>query len=54
MANVPSELLDPVKAWADKTEFAAANIKLAGMFKTAFARYEADCAPEVIAAGPVC
>ena len=51
--GVDANLLDPVKAWPNKDAFAAESVKLAGMFKTAFARYEADCAPEVVAAGPV-
>lgn len=53
LEGVPSELLDPVKAWADKEAFHKANLNLAGMFKTAFTRYEADCSPAVAAAGPV-
>lgn len=46
MDKVPSELLDPVKAWPSKESFDAQSVKLAGMFSKAFERYAADCAPE--------
>ena len=49
---VPTELLDPVLAWKDKAAFETASVNLAKMFNTAFERYAADCAPEVVAAGP--
>ncbi|GAA5830065.1 hypothetical protein JCM11251_006862 [Rhodosporidiobolus azoricus] len=48
--GVPSELLNP--EWEDKAAFEAQNKKLADMFTAAFKRYEAECAPEVVAAGP--
>lgn len=44
--GVPTELLDPVQAWSDKAAFTSERVKLAGMFKTAFARFEADCGAE--------
>lgn len=50
--DVSATLLDPSKAWADRAAFDAQNEKLAKMFDTAFARYAADCSPEVVAAGP--
>jgi phosphoenolpyruvate carboxykinase (ATP) len=52
LATVPSELLSPVKAWPDKAAFETQLIGLAKMFNKAFARFEADCAPEVVNAGP--
>lgn len=51
-SNVPSELLDPRKAWSDKAAFEADLQKLAGMFRTSFSKYEDRATPEVIAAGP--
>jgi phosphoenolpyruvate carboxykinase (ATP) len=50
--DVPVALLDPATAWADRSAFDSQNEKLAKMFDTAFARYAADCSPEVVAAGP--
>jgi len=52
VANVPSELLDPSKSWADKAAFDAELKKLAGMFSEAFVKYEKDVRPEVLRAGP--
>lgn len=52
LEGVPSELLDPEQAWADKAAFKATNLKLAEMFNNAFLRYRNECAPEVVAAGP--
>lgn len=51
--GIPAELVDPVKAWSDSNSFDVERIKLAEMFKTAFSRFEAECSPEVVAAGPV-
>ncbi|GAA5993897.1 hypothetical protein JCM5350_000114 [Sporobolomyces pararoseus] len=52
LEGVPSELLDPVQAWADKDAYAKTNAKLADMFTQAFERYKSECSPEVVAAGP--
>ncbi|CAK9783284.1 putative phosphoenolpyruvate carboxykinase [Cutaneotrichosporon oleaginosum] len=52
LAGVPSEILDPQQAWADKTAFKAEVEKLAGMFNKAFAKYESDVSKEVVAVGP--
>ncbi len=49
---MPAELLDPVQAWGDRAAFETASVNLAKMFTAAFERYAADCAPEVVAAGP--
>lgn len=53
IADVPSELLNPEKAWANKDNFSTEVVKLAKMFQEAFKKYEADCPPEVGKAGPV-
>lgn len=50
--NVPSELLDPSKAWKDSAAFQAELKKLAGMFSDAFVKYEKEVKPEVLKAGP--
>ncbi len=51
--NVPSEILVPRHAWADKTAYDAVARKLAGLFKENFKTYEAGVSAEVKAAGPV-
>ncbi|KAH7102869.1 ATP-utilizing phosphoenolpyruvate carboxykinase [Auriculariales sp. MPI-PUGE-AT-0066] len=50
--GVPSELLDPRRAWPDKTAFAREVRKLAVMFGKAFKLYEDEVTDEVRAAGP--
>jgi phosphoenolpyruvate carboxykinase (ATP) len=50
--NVPSEILVPKNAWADKAAFDAAAKKLAGLFKDNFKTYESGASAEVKAAGP--
>jgi len=50
--DVPTEILIPEGAWADKQAFAAASRKLAGLFIANFKKYESEGAPEVKAAGP--
>jgi phosphoenolpyruvate carboxykinase (ATP) len=51
--SVPSEILVPRNAWADKVAYDATAGKLAGLFKENFKTYEAGAGPEVRAAGPV-
>jgi len=46
LEGVPSELLEPSQAWADKAAYQKTNEKLAGMFSAAFERYSKECAPE--------
>lgn len=52
LEGVPSEILDPQQAWADKAAFKTEVEKLAGMFNKAFAKYESDVSKEVVAVGP--
>lgn len=50
--NVPSDLLTPRNAWADKSAYDATARKLGGLFQENFMKYEAGAADEVKAAGP--
>jgi phosphoenolpyruvate carboxykinase (ATP) len=51
--NVPSEILVPRSAWADKSSYDSTAKKLAGLFKDNFKTYEAGASAEIKAAGPV-
>jgi phosphoenolpyruvate carboxykinase (ATP) len=50
--NVPEEVLQPRKTWADTVSFDTTADKLAAMFNENFARYEAGVSAEVNAAAP--
>ncbi|ABD05172.1 phosphoenolpyruvate carboxykinase (ATP) [Rhodopseudomonas palustris HaA2] len=50
--GVPSDILDPVKTWADKAAFDATARKLVGMFQKNFAKFEAQVDADVRAAAP--
>jgi phosphoenolpyruvate carboxykinase (ATP) len=50
--GVPSEILVPRNAWADKAAYDATAAKLAGLFRNNFKSYEAGVSAEVRAAGP--
>ena len=50
--GVPSDLLDPRKAWKDGDAFAKEVRKLAGMFNKAFRIFEKDVDEKVMLAGP--
>lgn len=50
--GVPRELLNPVLAWKDTEAFERELMKLAGMFRKAFALYENDVDEKVRLAGP--
>jgi phosphoenolpyruvate carboxykinase (ATP) len=52
LEGVPSELLNPRKAWTNKEGFEREVRKLAGMFQKAFALYERDVEEKVRLAGP--
>ena len=50
--NVPSEILIPRNAWADKSAYDATAKKLAGLFIKNFETYAPGASPEVKAAAP--
>jgi phosphoenolpyruvate carboxykinase (ATP) len=50
--GVPTELLNPKKAWKNKEAFEREVRKLGGMFMKAFALYERDVEEKVRLAGP--
>lgn len=50
--GVPSEVLNPINTWADKSAFAATAKKLASLFEHNFNSYIDQASPEVIAAAP--
>jgi phosphoenolpyruvate carboxykinase (ATP) len=51
--NVPSEILVPRNAWADKVACDATAKKLAGLFNRNFETYAPGASAEVKAAAPV-
>ena len=51
--DVPSEILVPRDAWADKAAYDATARKLTGLLKENFKKYETGASAEVKAAGPV-
>ena len=51
-AHVPSELLQPRKAWPDPAAYDAAARRLAGMFQQNFAVYAAQASAAIAGAGP--
>lgn len=51
--GVPSELLQPQRAWADTRELDKQMKKLAALFVGNFKQYHDRATPEVIEAGPV-
>ncbi len=50
--NIPSEILVPRNAWADKVAYDSTAQNLAGLFKENFKTYEAGASSEIKAAGP--
>jgi phosphoenolpyruvate carboxykinase (ATP) len=50
--GIADAVLDPRATWADQSAYDESARKLARMFRDNFARYEAQVAPEVLAAGP--
>jgi phosphoenolpyruvate carboxykinase (ATP) len=50
--GVPSELLNPRNTWENKEEYDATAERLAEKFITNFKKFEAETAPEILAAAP--
>jgi phosphoenolpyruvate carboxykinase (ATP) len=50
--GVPAEVLNPRNTWKDGAAYDAQARKLAAMFVENFKSFEAEAAPDVIAAGP--
>ena len=50
--GVPSEVLNPVNTWSDKSSFAKTAKKLANLFENNFESYADQASEEVIAAAP--
>jgi phosphoenolpyruvate carboxykinase (ATP) len=50
--GVPEEILYPAQSWADEVDYWNKYRQLAKRFITNFKKFEAECPPEVVAAGP--
>jgi phosphoenolpyruvate carboxykinase (ATP) len=50
--NVPTEVLNPINTWADKTAFTEKAKYLAGLFVKNFEKYADGVSAEVLAAAP--
>ncbi|KAL1923158.1 uncharacterized protein VTP21DRAFT_9534 [Calcarisporiella thermophila] len=50
--GVPSEMLNPIRAWKDQGAFQAQVRKLAGLFSKNFERYQTEASQDVVNAGP--
>jgi phosphoenolpyruvate carboxykinase (ATP) len=50
--GVPSEILTPRQTWQDQSAYDRAALKLAGLFRENFKKYEANASAEIRAAGP--
>jgi phosphoenolpyruvate carboxykinase (ATP) len=50
--GVPENILDPAGTWPSKDEHAKKYKQLATRFVENFKKFEKDCPPEVIKAGP--
>ncbi|HJW40949.1 MAG TPA: phosphoenolpyruvate carboxykinase [Rhizomicrobium sp.] len=53
VAGVDAKILNPRDTWADKVAYDAQAIKLVGMFRDNFKKFEAHVGPDVLAAAPV-
>jgi phosphoenolpyruvate carboxykinase (ATP) len=49
--GVPKEILDPRNTWSDKAAYDAAAMKLAGLFRANFTKYDSGVSAEVSAMG---
>jgi phosphoenolpyruvate carboxykinase (ATP) len=50
--DVPNEVLEPRRTWADPAQYEQYAMKLAGMFRANFSRFADQVPAEVAAAGP--
>lgn len=50
--DVPDDVLDPASSWPSREAYTKRYRSLASRFIDNFKKFEADCTPEVIAAGP--
>jgi phosphoenolpyruvate carboxykinase (ATP) len=50
--DVDANLLDPIKTWADNSEFDKTARDLVGMFQKNFAKFEKHVTPDIAAAAP--
>ena len=50
--NVPTEVLNPINTWTDKTAFTEKAKYLAGLFIKNFEKYADEVSAEVLAAAP--
>jgi phosphoenolpyruvate carboxykinase (ATP) len=50
--GVESHILDPLRTWRDKAEFARTASRLVQMFRDNFAKFEAEADEAVRSAGP--
>jgi phosphoenolpyruvate carboxykinase (ATP) len=53
VVGVDSKILNPRDTWTDKAAYDAQAIKLVGMFRDNFKKFEAHVGPDVLAAAPV-
>jgi phosphoenolpyruvate carboxykinase (ATP) len=52
-SGVPSEVLQPAKAWSNPDAYRETATKLAALFRKNFEKFGQQAGPEVIAAGPI-
>ena len=50
--DVPASVLNPSESWADRNVYTQKYRQLAGRFVENFRKFESECPPEVVAAGP--
>ena len=50
--NVPDDVFDPASSWSSREEYDDKYLQLAARFRDNFKKFEKDCEPEIIAAGP--
>jgi phosphoenolpyruvate carboxykinase (ATP) len=50
--DVPKEILNPVQAWKNKSDYLEKAKELANKFRENFQQFAKDCEPETLEAGP--